>query len=728
MSAVGHSAKISGRVAVMLPVPVDGPLDYICADPVAVGSFVRVEMGRRTLVGVVWGEGLGDFDEKKLKSITEILDLPPLSDEHRDFINWVAAYTISPPGMVLKMTLSAPDAFGPPPSRTLYKKSGSTPEKLTAKRQACLDAIKDFKPRSVAAIAALGDVSDAVVRGLVKMGAFIPVEVEEVIHFPEPDAHLAGPVLNKEQQVASAALIKRVDEADFSCSLLEGVTGSGKTEVYFEMIARALQKSAGQVLVLVPEIALTSQWLDRFETRFGARPVEWHSDLGVNERRRAWLSILTGEARVVVGARSALFLPYHKLDLIVADEEHDPSFKQEDGVLYNARDMAVVRASLAKCPIALASATPSFETLVNAREGRYHHLTLTERHGVADLPAMIPIDMRHDGPPSGRWIAPALVSAIEEATARGEQSLLFLNRRGYAPLTLCRACGDRIDCPNCTAWLVEHKYSHDLQCHHCGFSMPMPKRCPSCEAEDSLVPVGPGVERLEEEVAAVFPTARRMVVTSDTITSPRKALEFVEKVESGQVDILIGTQILTKGYHFPMLTTVGVVDADLGLKGADLRAGERTFQQLSQVAGRAGREEREGKVYLQTYMPEHPVTVALMAHDVQAFRDYELASREAHHMPPFGRLVGIIVSGSDLRDVANAARALRRSAPEGEGIAVLGPAPAPLARLRGQHRHRLLLTARKGVRVQAVVENWIGGTALPKGVRVRADVDPQSFF
>ncbi|MCK5575657.1 MAG: primosomal protein N', partial [Sphingomonadales bacterium] len=416
------SGTLTGRVAVMLPVPVDGPLDYLSASPVAIGSFVKVEMGRRTLVGVVWGEGLGDFDEKKLKPLGEVLPLPPLPDEHREFINWVAAYTISPPGMVLKMTLSAPDAFGPPPSRTLYKKSGSTPEKLTPKRQACMDVIKDFKPRSVAAIATMADVSDAVVRGLVKAGAFIPVEVTEEIHFPEPDANLAGPTLNDEQQIATTELIKRVDEDDYSCSLLEGVTGSGKTEVYFEMIAHALNKGSGQILVLVPEIALTSQWLDRFETRFGARPVEWHSDLGVNERRRAWLSILTGEARVVVGARSALFLPYQKLDLIVADEEHDPSFKQEDGVLYNARDMAVVRASLAKCPIALASATPSFETLVNAQEGRYHHLTLTQRHGVADLPEMIPIDMRSDGPPTGRWIAPALVEAIEAATARGEQS------------------------------------------------------------------------------------------------------------------------------------------------------------------------------------------------------------------------------------------------------------------------------------------------------------------
>ncbi|GEQ97614.1 hypothetical protein JCM17844_12510 [Iodidimonas gelatinilytica] len=506
------------------------------------------------------------------------------------------------------------------------------------------------------------------------------------------------------------------------------MTGSGKTEVYFEAVAQALRHEGGQVLVMLPEIALTSQWLDRFEARFGARPVEWHSDLSPAERRRAWHGVASGSARIVVGARSALFLPFRDLRLLVVDEEHDPSFKQEEGVLYNARDMAVVRARFEACPIVLSTATPALETLLNARDGRYGHLVLAARHGAAQLPTISAIDLRSTPPETGDWLAPPLAKAISQTLAEGEQALLFLNRRGYAPLTLCRACGVRLECPHCTAWLVEHRYKRQVQCHHCGFSMPADPDCASCGGTDSMVACGPGVERVAEEVMRRWPQARLDVMTSDTITSPAKTRELVARIEAGAADIIVGTQIITKGYHFPKLTLVGVVDADLGLRGGDLRAGERCWQQMVQVAGRAGRAERAGHVFLQTYDPTHPVTRALIEGDREAFLTREIEERERAGMPPFGRLAGVILSGPDLDAVSAAGKALARAAPMQPGISVYGPAPAPLARLRGQHRHRLLIQTARKQPIQTIVQNWISQVKLPSSVRLRIDVDPYSFL
>ncbi|MCH8184386.1 MAG: primosomal protein N', partial [Proteobacteria bacterium] len=513
----------------------------------------------------------------------------------------------------------------------------------------------------------------------------------------------------------------------YSATLLEGVTGSGKTEVYFEAVAQALRQGR-ESLVLVPEIALTSQWLERFERRFGVRPAEWHSDLGRRERRRVWRAVAEGGAPVVIGARSALFLPFANLGLIVVDEEHDSSFKQEEGVIYNARDMAVVRARDAGAAIALVSATPSLETVVNADTGRFGRVMLPDRHGGAELPRVELLDMRADPPAANHWLSPVLEREIVRTLESGKQSLLFLNRRGYAPLTLCRACGHRLECPNCQAWLVEHRHIRRLQCHHCDHTSPLPTVCPACGAEDKLAACGPGVERLAEEVRALVPTARLVVMASDTIPGPREAAELLRRVRDHEVDILIGTQVVAKGHHFPLLTLVGVVDADLGLAGGDLRAAERTYQLLWQVAGRAGREAHAGQVYLQTYMPDHEVMQGLASGDRGRFLESEQESRRLQGMPPFGRLAALIVSGEDDRAVRVAAQALGQSAPRGEKVQVLGPAPAPFALLRGRHRQRLLLKAGRGVNVQTLLRQWIAATTLPRRVRVQIDVDPYSFM
>jgi primosomal protein N' (replication factor Y) len=525
----------------------------------------------------------------------------------------------------------------------------------------------------------------------------------------------------------AAAQLRAALSTGFSVQVVDGVAGSGKTEVYFDTIAETLRQGR-QALVLLPEIALGAQWLSRFAARFGAEPRQWHSDLTRSYRRQAWREIAEGRARIVIGARSALFLPFPDLGLIVVDEEHDPAFKQEEGVIYHARDMAVVRAQLGDIPAALVSATPSLETVINIRRGRYTRIHLPARHAEGDLPEIEVLDMRRDSPPRGSWLSPSLHSALNETLAAGNQSLLFLNRRGYAPLTLCRACGHRMRCPNCTAWLVEHRWSERLHCHHCDYRTRIPQQCPACEATGSLVGCGPGVERVAEEVARTFPDARYAIATSDTITGPEAATGLVRSIEGHEIDIVIGTQILAKGYHFPLLTLVGVIDADLGLAGGDLRAAERTYQLLSQVSGRAGRAERPGRVLVQTYMPTHPVIAALAAGDRDGFIAAEAEARKEAGMPPFGRLAALIVSGVDEQAVDATAQALARASPSGGDIRVLGPAPAPLALLRGRHRRRLLLQAASHVKVPATVRAWLAGVQIPHAVRVQIDIDPYSFL
>lgn len=723
------------RVPVLLPLPLKGPLDYRISegmDKPIPGTLVKVPLSGRTAVGVVWpaADNAGKtLPIEKLKPIESEINLPPFPEDLMRFVDWVAAYTLSSQGAVLRMCLSVPAALGDVPVKTHFVKQ-DVPDglRMTPARTAVLEVASIDTPQTASALAEQAGVSTAVVQGLAKAGALAPVEISVDAPYGQPDMSITGPNLSAEQDIAAKAIANQVWQGGFKSFLLDGITGSGKTEVYFEGLVEALKEEGTQVLVLVPEIALTAQWLSRFEARFGVTPVVWHSDIGMAQRRRAWRAVASGEARVVVGARSALFLPFKRLAFITVDEEHDPSFKQEEGVLYHARDMAVLRAKFADCPVVLASATPSLETLVNADDGKYEKLMLRERFGAAVLPDMQAVDMRQHAVPAGEWIAPPLKDAIKRTLQAGEQAMLFLNRRGYAPLTLCRTCGHRIECPNCSAWLVEHRFRGELQCHQCGFHQPTPKNCPSCNAEDSLVACGPGAERLFEEATAAFPEARITVMTSDTMTNPRQTAQMVGQIAAGAIDIVIGTQIVTKGYHFPNLTLVGVVDADLGLRGGDLRAGERTYQQLVQVAGRAGRAEKPGQVLLQTYEPEHPVVRALLSGDGDAFMKAEREARARYAMPPFGQLAALVLSGPDIKDVLDYGRQLAANAPALEGIQFLGPAPAPLARIRGMHRVRMLVQSSKRTGLQKVMRAWLRSAKPASGVKTKVDIDPYSFL
>jgi len=720
-------------VSVLLPLPLVGAYDYRTAADLRLerGDFVVVPLGKREVIGVVWGEGRGDVGRAKLRDVIARLEAPPLPEVLCRFVEWVAQYTMSPAGAVLAMAMRVPAALEPPRGIAAWRRSDDSALlaglRLTPERQRVLDVLADGPPRPTAELAREAGVGVGVVKALAAARALLQVELPPPPAFERPDPECAGPTLSAAQADAASALANKVASGGFSVTALDGVTGAGKTEVYFEAVAQAL-RGGRQALVLLPEIALGAQWLDRFTARFGVRPAQWHSDLTMAERRVAWRAIARGEARVVVGARSALFLPYPELGLIVVDEEHDAAYKQEDGVIYQARDMAVVRARLTDIPIVLVSATPSLETVQNVTSGRYAALHLPDRHGGAQLPLISAIDLRADKPPRQSWLSPTLRQALSETLAAGEQALLFLNRRGYAPLTLCRACGHRLQCPRCTAWLVEHRLVGRLQCHHCGFQVPFPTSCPSCKAEGMLAACGPGVERLSEEVAALLPAARTAMMTSDTITGPLAATELIRRVQDHAVDLLIGTQMIAKGHHFPMLTLVGVVDADLGLHGGDLRAAERTYQLLHQVAGRAGRADRPGRVLLQTFEPDHPVMQALVAGDRDRFLASEAADRCSAGMPPFGRLAALILAGPEAETVDGAARTLARTAPRGDGVEVLGPAPAPLAILRGRHRRRFLLKCRRDIAPQPLLRSWLGPVKLPASVRLQIDIDPYSFL
>ncbi len=723
-------APIRNRVRVILLNAALGPLDYRVPEGMDVfpGSIVMAPLGPRKVPGVVWDADsfpVDEIDAKKLRPLLELRDVPPLAAPLRRLIEWTARYYFSSPASVLRMVLSSGAAFADSRPITEYRLNGNVPARMTPQREQALEKLADVQG-TVSELAFKADVSIAVIRGLEKAGAFDSSQVSPFADIARPDPNFAKVDLSDNQNAVSEKLIHAVRDSIFQPYLLDGVTGSGKTEVYFEAVAEALRQDK-QTLVLLPEIALTEPFLDRFKARFGTEPVAWHSGLKQSDRKRNWRALADGDAKVVVGARSALFLPYKNLGLIIVDEAHETSFKQEDGVRYHARDVAVMRGLYEKIPIILASATPAIESRHQVEQGNYELLELPARFGAATLPEIEALDLTQDIPARGSWLAPTLINALEENLDKGEQSLLFLNRRGFAPLTLCRTCGHRINCPNCTAWMVEHRLTKRLACHHCGHVMPQPEKCPECSDEDSLVACGPGVERICDEVKMLFPQARTAIVTSDTIWSPAKAGEFVAQMEAGAIDIVVGTQLVTKGYHFPNLTLVGVVDADIGLEGGDLRAAERSFQQISQVAGRAGRAEKPGHVYVQTRMPGAAVIQALIKGDRDGFYDAETESRRAAAAPPFSRLAAIIVSSEDNAEAIETARLIGQTAPKLEGFAVYGPAPAPLAMLRGRHRHRLLVHAHRSVEIQEIMHEWLEKLEWPRAVRVGVDVDPYSF-
>lgn len=728
MSEAAATAETGGTVEVLIPLGLDQAYSYAVPAGLALapGDVVQVPLGPRETVGVVWETGAGRGGN--LKRVTARLDMPPLDPALMKLVDWVAWYTLAPKGSVLALALRRPPDDTPERPKLGVRLAGAPPARMTPARARAVAAAQGGLLIAKSALAEAASVSTAVIDALVDAGTFAVEPLPRDAIAASPDPEHAEPALSEPQAAAAAALVASVRAADFAVTLLEGVTGSGKTEVYFEAVAEAIRQGR-QSLILMPEIALTAQFIDRFEARFGVKPGLWHSGVSGRKRERLQAAIASGEAKVVAGARSALFLPYRDLGLIVVDEEHEAAYKQEDGVTYHARDMAVVRGRIEKAPVILASATPSLESRVNAEKGRYAHVRLPERFGGRTLPTLGLIDLRQDKPQRGRWISATLRKAVEANLEAGEQSLLFLNRRGYAPLTLCRDCGHRFQCPNCSTWLVDHRFRRALVCHHCGHVERRPHECPQCHAQESLVACGPGVERLAEEVATLFPDARSIVLSSDFPGGTERLKQELMSVANGEFDIVVGTQLVAKGHNFPGMTLVGVIDADLGLTSGDPRAAERTFQVLRQVTGRAGRGEKPGRALLQTHDPSHPVLKALVSGDPERFYAAETAAREAAGLPPFGRLAALIVSANAQGEAEGHARALARCAEAPADVFVLGPAEAPLAVLRGRHRMRLIVKTPREFDLQGYLRAWLARAGRPKGsVRVQIDVDPQSFL
>ena len=718
-------------VGVLTAEPLGRLLDYKAPEGgCGTGDFVEVPLGPRRVLGVVWGNGEGKFDPSKIRPVTRVMDAAPMRAELRAFLQRAAEYTLTPLSAMLRLATRAPGLGDPPSTRRVYRLGPTIPNTLTDARHRVVEALRDYRgaPVTLGELTEAAACGPAVVKGLVKLG--VVLEEDAPRDLPYPPMHPGTrPLLVGDQVAAGDALVATVAQGTYSTTLLKGVTGSGKTEVYLEAVAECLRQGR-QALVLLPEIALTGDFLARVEQRFSARPAEWHSGVTMTERRRLWRMVGQGQAQLVVGARSALFLPFRDLGLIVVDEEHDTSYKQEEGVMYHARDMAVLRAAIAGFPVVLSSATPSLETWANVEAGKYARLDLSARFGPAVMPRMSALDMRDEKLPADRWISERLARQVQARIEAGEQALLFLNRRGYAPITLCRACGHQVGCDDCDARMVEHRFLKRLVCHQCGATKPIPTACPECKVEGRMAPVGPGVERLAEEVAARFPAARLAVLSSDLFGSARALKEQIALIAAGGADIIIGTQIVAKGHNFPLLTLVGVIDADLGLQGSDLRAAERTFQLMRQVAGRAGRADKPGEALLQTYQPDHPVIRAILGGDEEAFWRAEAAERRAASVPPYGRMAGIIRSSPDVAQVFDfGAELARRIDPLLKiGAQVFGPAPAPIARVRGRHRVRLLIKADKTAPLQAALAEWLAQFKVPNNLRISVDIDPQSFY
>lgn len=715
---------------ILFPLPLPEPFDYCIPEGIQVepGSYVRAPLGKFARTGVVW-EVVDADPERELKAIEAVFPTPPMPEAMRRFVEFCARYNVAGRGQVLGMILRSRGGLSPSPTQTIFTATGHRTNRMTPAREKVLAASARVGPASAADLAREAGVSSSVIKGLATAGSLVSEDIPTDQPYPSPDPTRAGPQLTVEQAEAGETLREAVRARDYQPFLLDGITGSGKTEVYFEAMAETLaQDPTAQILVLLPEIALTQAVFDRFETRFGAGPAPWHSSLSDQQRRRTWREVAHGRANIVTGARSALFLPFANLKLIIVDEEHDTSFKQEDGTRYHARDMAVMRAKLEGACVVLASATPALETVVNAEMGRYQRLKLSARPGAAKLPEMHLVDMRSNTPEQGHWLSPILSKTLVRTHAEGEQSLLFLNRRGYAPLVICKACGERLKSPGTESWLTEHRYTNRLVCHLTGWSMPKPDQCPMCGAKDSLMGVGPGVERVAEEVRVLLPDANVEIFSSDTAIGGDATRGIVERMAAGEIDVLVGTQIVAKGHNFPNLTLVGVIDADSGLQGGDLRAGERTYQLLSQVAGRAGRAERPGRALIQTYQPDNPAMQALAAGDRDGFLKIERDVREELTLPPFGRMAALILSAPDPTMAKEIGLLVGKAAPHGEGITVYGPAPAPISMLRGRHRSRFLITSPRDVDLSAYMAAWMRGLKLPNAARIAVDIDPYSFL
>lgn len=653
------------KTSILLPTNTNQTYDYLVPEKtkLELGSFVSVPFRNKEMKGIVWFDSGDKVAIEKLKTVSKVYNQIKLERDYISFLDFFYKYNLTPISKVLRLVL--------PKDNILENFENNYDDKKK------VDLSSETKIK-----------------------------------------------LTKLQKKLAEKLSESVKKNKFERFLIDGVTGSGKTEIYFEAINQAL-RAGNQSLILLPEIALVNSLFKRVKDRFGFEPAVWHSETKASEKRKIWNDAATGKIKLVIGARSALFLPFKNLNLIVIDEEHDSTYKQQEQVIYNARDMAIARASFENSVIVMASATPSMESIFNVRAKKYNQLSLPKRIGSAGLPSINVIDMREEFIEKDSWISPSLKSEIIENLNNNEQTLLFLNRRGYAPLTICKNCGNKIECKKCDSYLVHHKIKNTLICHQCGFSSKYQKECSKCHSNNSFIQYGPGIERLNEELKKLFPEKTITAISSDNSENIADVMHCMEK---GEIDIIIGTQIISKGYHLPNLTLVGIIDADLGLASSDLRASENTFQLLQQVAGRSGREEKPGRAFLQTYYPDHPVILSLINYEKENFINIELSARERSELPPYGRLASITLSDVNEEKLIKFCKKLSSSAPASKKVNVLGPAPAPITKIRNRYRYKFLVKANKNVNIQEYIRQWLFDKKKPSSIRILIDIDPYNFL
>lgn len=724
---------------VAIPAPLDRLFDYLPpktldATPLMPGQRVEVPFGRGRKIGVILElTETTAVAPERLREVCSVLDLEPLlGDEDLKLLTWASRYYHYPVGeaMATATSILAGKQQSAVNLKALFLKAtaegleASRAESIKGRRQTELLRILSEHPEGILAaqLAELHDTYKSSARTLVKNGLAVWLEQ------PVPEAQKCmtvaeGPLLNDEQSAAVAAIVGSLGQ--YQAFLLEGVTGSGKTEVYLRAVEAMLAKDL-QVMILLPEISLTPQLEARFRKRFGAPLVVYHSGLSEAQRRAAWLAMQRGEAAIILGTRSAVFTPMRSPGLIILDEEHDGSFKQQEGFRFSARDVAVMRARISSVPVVLGSATPALESLFNVEQGRYGHLLLRQRAGGAAAPRFRLLDIRGQSMREG--ISGRLTEDIRNTLQRSEQCLLFVNRRGFAPTLICHDCGWVAGCRHCDANLVIHAGDERLCCHHCGHAEKLTWQCRAC-GSSALRPLGLGTERVEAVLAELFPDARIARIDRDSTKGRGRLRDILNSVVAGDVDILVGTQMLAKGHHFPNVTLVGILDVDAGLFSSDFRAMERMAQVITQVAGRAGRESRPGSVVLQTRHPTHPLLQTLAHEGFSAAARLILAERRAAGLPPFAhqclwRAESKDAASAQLFLAALAETAARLAIP---GVMVLGPAPAPLARRGGRHRWQLLLQGPERRSLHGLIDELLAFVEKPSGsgrVRWTIDVDP----
>ena len=653
-------------IEVLLPIKSNKTFAYRTAQLLEKGQFVLVPFRNKKLIGIIW-HNKSYFLSDQTREITQYYDYK-LSNSFMSFLKSVADYNIIELGITLKMAINA-FAFN----------------------------INNIKNLTISSIQ---------------------------IHPEQKNDKSTVFKLSQEQFNVFEQLL--VNAATALPSLLEGITGSGKTLVYLKLIATLLE-NGGQALILLPEIALTTQITQKFIKLLPQINIlQWHSGLTPKQRKEIWQAAFQGQNCIIIGARSALFLPFSNLKIIVVDEEHDTSFKQEEGAIYNARDMAVLRCKITNIPVVLVSATPSIETIYNCQISRYKKVTLSSRYNDVLLPHINIIDMRAENLKKGEFISAPLRAAISENLQNAKQSLIFLNRKGYAPLTLCSKCGTKVSCPNCSSYLVLHKRKQALVCHYCGYKTNPIKKCNSCYSEN-IINFGPGIEKIEEELQRIFPNARIITATSETIANQKTATNLLDKINNHDIDVIIGTQILAKGFDFKLLQLVGVIDADCSYTSGDIRANERMYQLLSQVSGRAGRDKEQGQVFFQTYEPNNHILHSIIHNDQEAFFAAELADREISNTPPFSRIAVINIACKKELKLLEFAYRMSDLKPSIENLSIIGPSSAPLSLIKGNYRYRFILKAKKNTNLQKIIIHWFNQTTIPYYIKIKVDIDPYNF-